>query len=339
MEDKEVPTACVRKKGITLELAINPDYWETLPDDLQLSLLKHEVGHIVFQHLLYMDLYKDHRHYNIATDCEVNSHIEKIGPNWLHPTKFGLPVEKGTKFYYENIPMNTDQQPLDDHSTWEEVADSSEAEKKLIEDQVTSIIKTTAEQVKKSRGTIPCEFDEIVKEIFRVKERVFDWKSYFRRMLGHMYDVEIKKTRRKESLRYEGAAGLKHKKKIKLMVAIDVSGSVSDNELKEFFSEIFHAYKAGAMIDIVEFDTKILTQYRYNGGLTMQRAGSGGTDFHPPVDLYLKKQKEYQSLIIFTDGESMIPGKTPKDMVWIISSNGIDQEYPGKTIFIPSNNN
>lgn len=59
------------------------------------------------------------------------------------------------------------------------------------------------------------------------------------------------------------------------------------------------------------------------------------TDFNPPVNYYIKHKKEYASLIYFTDGECSLPEKHPSGMVWVITSNGYHQDYPGKVIYIP----
>lgn len=59
-------------------------------------------------------------------------------------------------------------------------------------------------------------------------------------MIGTILDVELKKTRKKESIRFPDASGLKHKRKSNICVVVDTSGSVSDKELCDFFSEIHH---------------------------------------------------------------------------------------------------
>lgn len=59
------------------------------------------------------------------------------------------------------------------------------------------------------------------------------------------------------------------------------------------------------------------------------------TDFNPPVDYYVEHRKEYASLIYFTDGEAPLPRKNPSGMVWVISSRGCHQDFPGKAIYIP----
>ena len=43
------------------------------------------------------------------------------------------------------------------------------------------------------RGTIPAELQDIVNDLLKVKPRIFDWKAYFRRMLGSIYDINLKK--------------------------------------------------------------------------------------------------------------------------------------------------
>ena len=59
------------------------------------------------------------------------------------------------------------------------------------------------------------------------------------------------------------------------------------------------------------------------------------TDFNPPVEYFKKHHKDYASLIYFTDGEAPLPDSHPSGMVWVITSNGMHQDYPGKTIYIP----
>lgn len=343
--DRSIETACVRRKGINCELVINPDYWESQDDIQQMNLLQHEIYHIVFQHMFLVSYFKDAKLLNISTDCEVNSYLQNLDASWVVPSIWNLPPKKGTKYYYEQLQQQLPQDssnipdPKDDHSSWKkDFQECSEVEKQLIQNQINSQIKVAAEQTIKMRGTIPAELTSIIEEIMKVKPRIFDWKSYFRRMLGSIYDINIKKTRRKESIRFPGSAGIKHKKKVSLLVAIDTSGSVSDEELKDFFSEITHIYKTGARITILECDSKISANYEYNGKWNGKVHGRGGTDFQPVIDYYRNNLKNYATLVYFTDGECTIPTNTPKNTIWVITSSGCHQDYPGKTLYIPNNN-
>lgn len=358
--DKSVDTACVRKKGINCELVINPEYWESQDEVQQMNLLQHEVYHIVFQHMFLWDLFPNKEVLGLAADCEVNSYLSNLDNSWVVPSIWNLPEKQGTKFYYEEIlkqapPQQQQQssggdsgdsqdnkdgmpQTKDDHTQWgKDFQECSDAEKQLIQNQINQQIKTAAEQTIKMRGTIPAEMKEIVDELFKPKPRIFDWKSYFRRMLGSIYDINIKKTRRKESIRFPDSAGIKHKKKVSILVAVDTSGSVNDDELRDFFSEITYIYKAGARITILECDARISANYKYTGKWTGKVHGRGGTDFQPVIDYYRKNMKDYAALVYFTDGECSIPDNVPRDTIWVITSAGDhNKEYPGRTLFIPS---
>ena len=213
-----------------------------------------------------------------------------------------------------------------------------EATKQLMQNNVTAILKSTAEQVEKQRGTIPAELKEIIEKLREKKPEIFNWKAYFRRLLGSIYDVSVRSSRRKLSKRFEGSAGIQHKKKVSILVAVDTSGSVSTKELQDFFSEIEYIYKAGARVTILQCDSRISSIDEYDGKKIPKITGRGGTDFNPPVEWYIKHKKEYASLIYFTDGECSLPVKRPSGMVWVITSNGYHQEYPGKVVYIPKDN-
>lgn len=342
--DKSVNTACVRRKGINCELVINPDYWETQDEVQQMNLLQHEVYHIVFQHMFLYNSFSNKEVLGLATDCEVDSYLTNLDDSWVVPSLWNLPDKKGTKFYYEEIlkkmssKQQNKQQTKDDHSKWKkDFNECSNAEKQLIQNQINGQIKVAAEQTIKMQGTIPAELKVLVDELFKPKPRVFDWKSYFRRMLGSIYDINIRKTRRKESIRFPESAGIKHKKKVSILVAVDTSGSVNNEELKDFFSEITYIYKTGARITILECDADISANYEYTGKWTGKIHGRGGTNFQPVIDYYRKNKKDYAALVYFTDGECSIPSNVPRDTIWVITSAGDhNKTYPGRTLFIPS---
>ena len=231
-----------------------------------------------------------------------------------------------------------DLKPMDSHDTWKDFKNQPEAVKQLMTNNINSILKTTAEQVEKSCGKIPGEFTELIEKLREKKPEVFNWKAYFRRLLGSIYDINVRSTRRKESKRFEGAAGIQHKKKVSILVAVDTSGSVSSDELKDFFSEIDYVYKAGARVTIIECDTRINSITEYDGKRIPEIKGRGGTDFAPPIKYYYDHKKEYATLIYFTDGECTIPSKCPSNMIWVISSYGMRQDYPGRVIYIPKEN-
>ena len=340
--DDTIETAAVAIDGINPILLINRDFWYGLNEEMREAIIKHECSHILLQHLTNNWDYlrkSDPQTFNMAADCECNSYIPALQVHpYCYPIRFGLENGQGTLHYFEKLideknngglPDNT--QVLDDHSKWETV---SEAQKQLVQQQIDSHAKNTAEQVQKSCGSIPGQFKEYIDGLFKIKPRIFDWKQYFRRYLGSVIDVELKKSRKKESLRFPDCAGIKHKRKSQILVVVDTSGSISKNDLCDFFSEIHHIYKAGALIDIIEIDTKIQRQYRYDGKWDLQASGRGGTILTEAVNYYNAHRRDYTSCVFFTDGYCNVDFKIGHDNMWIIASNGCQQKYPGRVCYI-----
>ena len=87
------------------------------------------------------------------------------------------------------------------------------------------------------------------------KPPVFNWKRYFRRLIGNSITSEIQLTRMRPSKRFPDARGIRMKRKPNIMVAVDTSGSISQDDLKDFFSEIHHIWKTGVNVTVVEIDT------------------------------------------------------------------------------------
>ena len=80
---------------------------------MQLAVLKHELGHILFKHMFMWEFFGDKRRLNMATDCEVNSYIPQLQKDpYCYAAKFKLENRKGTKFYYENL-TDEDTQSFD----------------------------------------------------------------------------------------------------------------------------------------------------------------------------------------------------------------------------------
>jgi predicted metal-dependent peptidase len=160
----------------------------------------------------------------------------------------------------------------------------------------------------------------------------FNWKNYIRRFTGVSTKIYTKKTRRKDNVKFPDNPALKIKMRQKMLLGIDTSGSVSNEELKEFMNEIYHLYKAGVDIHILQCDTVIRSSKAYDGKFELEIAGRGGTSFDPVLEFYAQ-HKEYTSLVYFTDGECSTSLKPTKPVLWVISEqSSMPEELPGKTI-------
>lgn len=233
-----------------------------------------------------------------------------------------------------------DREQLDDHERWPDT--SSEAEREQIEQAIEDMVVFAADEVEKSCGRIPDEMQGKI-ELIRSRKRpkpVADWKRYFRRYLGNEFTDTVKKSKKRESRRFPDMAGNRKRRKSKILVAIDTSGSVSMPEYNEFFDQI-RTLSTTANFRVVECDARIQHQYDFTGKQNQVLHGGGGTNFQPVIDFFNEHRKEYDALVYFTDGEARIPADTPKDTLWVISSKG-DKERSrylvngASVVFIPS---
>jgi predicted metal-dependent peptidase len=225
-----------------------------------------------------------------------------------------------------------DKDGMPDHSTWEDFENLTEAEQKLIDKQLQKVLSDAKEQTVKKRGTVPGEIEGviIVEEITAAK---FDWRGYIRRFTGVSTKVYTKKIRRKENRRFSDNPGMKVKMKQHMLLAIDTSGSVSNDELTEFMSEIHHIYKAGVDITIVQCDTSIRSIESYKGKNELKVHGRGGTYFDPVLEYYNEHQRQFTSLVYFTDGECDAHVKPKGNVLWVLSERShMNNDLPGKVI-------
>ena len=355
---KDLPTAGVSKQNINYQLAINENFWNGLSDDHKTGLLKHELLHIAFGHLVSFSSFSNKKLANIAMDMEINQYIEASwlpegGINIDDYTDIQLDRKAGCRYYYDQLLRlqdekdkngSTGDQKMDnlldniasgdvpDHSTWEEFEDMSEAEKKLIDKQVQKILQDAKEQTIKKRGTVPGEIEGLI-VLDEVTKAKFDWRGYLRRFTGISTKIFTKKIRRKENHRYEDNPGLKIKMRQHMLLAIDTSGSVSNEELSEFMNEIHHIHKAGVDITIVQCDTSIRSIEPYKGKNDFKVHGRGGTEFDPVLDYYNANIGKYTSLVYFTDGECYTSVKPKNRVLWVLSERShMNEDLPGQVI-------
>lgn len=207
---------------------------------------------------------------------------------------------------------------FDDHSMWPQMSDS---EMEDMEQAVDELMSFAADEVEKGQGYVPGELKGRIEKLRKKPRPVCNWKKYLRRYLGNEFTEDIRKSKKRESRRFPDAAGNRHQRKSHILVAIDTSGSVSMPEYMEFMGQLRTLHDK-ATFHVVECDTTIQYEYDYNGKENLILHGGGGTEFYPPINMFLENRREYDALVYFTDGYCEIPKNTPKDTLWVISSRG-----------------
>lgn len=346
------PTNFVRN-GVNINLNLNVNDWESTTNDLQKAMLQKFAMLLLMKAPLLYGKCGNVDAFYAACDCAINPEIPAYNnSNNVLPSQFGFDTGKTIEEYYELLVDNDEcpeyDNPYKDESPdliispfyvggWEDFRTIPEEEYVLLDTQIDYIAKSTAETIARGCGSVPGIFKSYIDMLFKEKPAFFNWKAAFKRMLGSVYDVSLRSTRYKENVRFPDAAGIKHNKKVRIMVAVDTSGSVADNELEDFFSEINHIYKAGAEIRLIQFDHAIQSDEEYKGHFDGKIFGRGGTTYDHLQAIYNAEHKDYDALVIFTDGGAPVNhlefyGK----VIWVITSQGIkDAKYPGAVIFIP----
>lgn len=144
------------------------------------------------------------------------------------------------------------------------------------------------------------------------------------------------------------AMGSRYKLSTNLLIAVDVSGSVTDKSLSFFFSVINRLFKYGVeKIDVIQFDTEIKSKPESfeKARKNIEIKGRGGTCFQPVADYYCA-HPEYDGLVIFTDGYAPPPTYNTKrmiDVLWVLcgkyayeeNSSWIKKLKRNRVTFIP----
>lgn len=105
-----------------------------------------------------------------------------------------------------------------------------------------------------------------------------------------------------------------------LLIAIDVSGSIDTPTLSRFYSVVNKLFlDSNIEIDEVPFDAAMGQIHPlHNIELSLDVKGRGGTNFQPVVDYFLKS-RNYDGLMILTDGEAPPPtvDKKRAPILWV----------------------
>ena len=324
----------------------NSEFVNKMPLKQLEFLCGHEILHAVYDHMG-RRVDREPRLSNIAADYCVNYDLveQRIGEKIsvvpiLYDAKFkGMSYEEVYDYLYQNADkINTDQleqMVLDDHM---EEGDGegkdgtgrpklSKEEAAAIRDEIKGAVIAAAQAV--GAGNLPAGVKRLLKDM---TEPVIGWKDLLQQQITAVIKNDYTWARPSRRGWHIDAIlpASKPGDMIDVCIALDQSGSISEDDSRAFLGEVkgimeaFEEYK----ITIWCFDTEIYNVQTYTSDniddiANYEPAGGGGTDFMANWEYMKEHDIEPKKFIMFTDG--MPCGEWGEEeyceTVWIIKGN------------------
>lgn len=296
-------------------------------------LVGHEVLHVVYDHMGRRN-HRDPQIWNIADDYAVNADLKrhKVGQfittvPCLYEQKYdGKPAEE----IYDDLMKNAQKidinslidQMIDDHLDGDEQDGDGDGdgdqegkgkrpkmspeERERVRQEVKQAIINAAQSAE--AGSLPAGVERLIKQH---TNPVMPWRELIQTNLTSAIRTDFSWMRPSRRSWHMDAImpGMTPGEEIDVVVAIDMSGSISNRQAQAFLGEIGGMMDAfdGYKVHVFCFDTEIYNPQDFNSESmdtidTYEPAGGGGTDFDAIFD-YLKKIGNVpKRLICFTDG-------------------------------------
>ena len=189
------------------------------------------------------------------------------------------------------------------------------------EDEITVAMIDGIIESTKDWGTLAGNFAERLKA--STKARI-NWRNVLSGFRASILSTERRLTRMRPNRRtgFENMGSIR-RFNTKLLVAVDVSGSITSVDLSYFFGVINSAFRYGfTAVDVIQFDVGVQVVQTLKKVLhDVTVLGRGGTSFQEPIDY--AHEHGYDGLVILTDGyapEPVIPENMRCKLVWVCNN-------------------
>ena len=361
-----IPTAGVRVDPDTaqFEMIYNPEFFASLSEEHVRGVLKHEFYHLIFDHVTSRKPEGiNPQVWNICADLAINSHLVGELPDMAcmpgGPNFEDLPKGMSAEWYLANFPERDESedseggegesgegQPgdeasggagspggdsFDDHSGWSESGDSPEQEaaNQMAKERLKQAMKEAASEASQSAKGWGSMSAAVKKDIIKRLETKVDWKKVLRYFIKTSQRASRRSSVKRINKRYAYIhPGKKTQRQAKIAIAIDQSGSVSDEMLASFFGELNKLAKL-AEFTVVPFDTEVAEDKVYvwkkGQNKAAERVSCGGTCFNAPTE-YVNGQN-FDGVIILTDMEAPKPKACKAQRMWMTDERGASRPY------------
>ncbi len=308
--------------------------------------------------------------FNIAADCAVNYLIKM--PKTLtidekpwamcHADLYDLPVNNSTESYYHKLLKENSEDVeglcdiLDDHSEWKDISGKVPDLASLsrnIDNYIQDIIKDSLKNFTRSRGDLPGFIKELIDKALKPPKAPYFMiiKKMIKASRYSKFKRAFSKISRKRTYTFvigndknvpaiSPFPGRSRDLTFDIIVVIDVSGSMSADDIKEGLSGVRNIIEGDryCRLTVIEIDTKIQKEYQVKRvkDIDFECKGRGGTVLRPALERC--KALNPDVVLCFTDGGTdninAIPRKElPKKIIYVIQKGGIIKQL-NKTGYI-----
>ena len=307
------------------------------------GILKHEFMHLILGHCSYRRPTEMTKRDNIAMDLAINTHLEGqlpplacmpgVGPFKDLPP--GLPYEG----YLRLLPEQSGNEggegeagdgegQFDDHSQWSGGGDEgSAAAAEVARHRLKDAVKRAHNEANaKGWGSVSVSTREIIEDFISTK---VDWRKVLRSFVRASIRASRRSTVRRINKRFPYIhAGKRSERMARLAIPIDQSGSVGNDLLAAFFSEL---QKLSDLVEftIIPFDTQVDPElvfvWKKGEKRPMERVMYGGTCFNAPTE-YINAHN-FDGCIFLTDMEAPKPITSKCQRMWMTNSRGVKNSF------------
>ncbi|SFD15713.1 VWA-like domain-containing protein [Clostridium uliginosum] len=341
--DITYPIATIPKRD-GFNMFFNPVLFLQCDKDEMVALFKHEIYHIMYSHFereKKMKYSLNKKSINIALDISINQYIKNL-PSWSKKInainmeynlmlKGDRSAEEYGEEIYKSIKSRIKEPKITDnkdelyneinlenaHDIWEEID--------ISEEEIKSLTKKTAISI--GDKDTPGNFQKI---ILGYKERAeIPWQLVLRNILPSLrsgYKKTVMRRDRRQQDRLDLRGRLPNNE-AELIVAIDISASMKEEELHKILIEILSISRnTKNKITIIECDDNIERVYKLRGEKDIKKRShnNGATAFTPVFKYILENNLRNAVLIYFTDGvgeKELSIKPINKKIVWVLTGN------------------
>jgi len=343
--------------GVTLRdglpvLCVDPQRLEAYPAEQRQALLEHVLKHVLHLHPARCRG-RHSRGWDIACDLAINQTIDHLPPSAALPEKLRLEPGLAAEEYFRLLhrPFDTGNlegegignaeretggqhgagaedaprreaeslESLDNHRIWSE-ADSTPL--RLAEEVVRSLVR---EAHRRSHGELPGDVRGLVEGW--LAPPVIPWPQVLRQFVATAGRVGRRSTWKRQHRRFgQDTPGIRKRRRLHLLVAVDCSDSTRELALREAFAhELLHIARGHeSQLTVLYSGSRIQKIETFCGDPQAVKVylGGGFTDLRPVFDHARQMQPRPAAVIYLTDGFGEAPAAMEIPTLWVLTKEG-----------------